>query len=403
MTAGTPQRQARIWFSLGGTLLGLVLLTIPFRIWPLDLSIGDAFYEPGLGWIQGKGKAWLWDVLYQSGTFPALLVVLAAIAVLVLGFRDRTWAKWRKVSTYLVLCLAMGPGLVVNAIFKDHWGRPRPNEVQAFGGVYAFEPVWTIDASSPGKSFPCGHCSMGFFFFGVALLLKKRRTLGMGLAAVFGVLIGMARVAQGGHFMSDVLWAGGFCLLVSLGLYYGMGLDRSLLYEPKLDAMPLPKWASVGGGALGVAILIAVLLATPYSRSENIPMNLSEEHGMEISLLLEGDEHTIVAEAKPGAVILDGGGFGLPGSAVKNQVNRRPGYFQLKQRVSGWFTELRQTSRITVPAGQEAHVKVVVRSGKLTLNLDQVTGKQKWRIETGGEVSVTKSAAVDLQQSALKD
>jgi len=36
----------------------------------------------------------------------------------------------------------------------------------------------------------------------------------------------MARVAQGGHFVSDVLWAWGIVHLTAVSLYYLMGLDR---------------------------------------------------------------------------------------------------------------------------------------------------------------------------------
>jgi membrane-associated PAP2 superfamily phosphatase len=41
----------------------------------------------------------------------------------------------------------------------------------------------------------------------------------------YGLLMGVARMAQGGHFPSDVLWAGGMVYLVGLTLSRLMQLD----------------------------------------------------------------------------------------------------------------------------------------------------------------------------------
>ena len=41
---------------------------------------------------------------------------------------------WRRPALFLVLVAALGPGLLINVVFKDHYGRPRPREVQELGG-----------------------------------------------------------------------------------------------------------------------------------------------------------------------------------------------------------------------------------------------------------------------------
>ena len=41
---------------------------------------------------------------------------------------------------YVALCAAVGPGLVANLGFKDHWGRARPVHVTEFGGTKQFTP-----------------------------------------------------------------------------------------------------------------------------------------------------------------------------------------------------------------------------------------------------------------------
>ncbi len=45
------------------------------------------------------------------------------------------------------------------------------------------------------------------------------------LALCYGAVLGYIRVAQGGHFVSDVLWSGGLVYLVCASLYYLLRLD----------------------------------------------------------------------------------------------------------------------------------------------------------------------------------
>jgi lipid A 4'-phosphatase len=111
------------------------------------------------------------------------------------------------VLVFLLSAVILGPGLLVNMGLKDNWGRPRPRQVMEFGGEKHYEPPL-----SPGlrcddcHSFVSGHASIGFCFFGLALLSRSRKWLW--LPAIAGTAIGVTRIAQGGHFLSDVLFSG---------------------------------------------------------------------------------------------------------------------------------------------------------------------------------------------------
>jgi len=80
---------------------------------------------------------------------------------------------WRVNGAFLILSVVIGPGLIINAVFKDHWDRPRPRDVVEFGGMLQCTPAPLRGES--GESFPCGHCSVGFLFASGWWLWKRRR------------------------------------------------------------------------------------------------------------------------------------------------------------------------------------------------------------------------------------
>jgi len=87
----------------------------------------------------------------------------------VLSQVQEKFKKIRIYAVYVFLAVALGPGLVVNSVFKPYWGRPRPREVTEFSGKYQYRPFYIPEVGAQGKSFPCGHCSMLFHlgYFGL--------------------------------------------------------------------------------------------------------------------------------------------------------------------------------------------------------------------------------------------
>jgi lipid A 4'-phosphatase len=193
----------------------------------LDLDLERRFYLVGAGW--GLTEVNPWRFLYHYGVFPAYLLAGSALALLVAGFFWAGAYPWRKSALFLVLLMALGPGLLVNSVFKDHWGRPRPRQMQSFGGDRQFHQVWERGEGGLGRSFPSGHASAAFYLMAPYFVLRARNRrlarLALLAGACYGVFMGVARMAQGGHFASDVLWAGGMVYLVGLSLYYLLRLD----------------------------------------------------------------------------------------------------------------------------------------------------------------------------------
>jgi membrane-associated PAP2 superfamily phosphatase len=185
----------------------IILVLTPFSA-DLDLKITRSFFTDG----QFHSTPFL-DFLYDYAFLPWMLLTLASFVLFILSYFKPSFTKWRKLALIPLLTIGLGSGLIVHAALKDHWGRPRPKQTIEFGGTQAFRPYYepNFDQPEPSKSFPCGHCSVGFCFFSLGYVGLRMRNkfitiVGFSLAITLGVLWGYTRIVQGGHFFSDVIW-----------------------------------------------------------------------------------------------------------------------------------------------------------------------------------------------------
>jgi lipid A 4'-phosphatase len=121
-----------------------------------------------------------------------------------------------RAALFLVVSLALGPGLLADGILKEHWSRPRPYMVTEFGGDLAFKPWWDPRGDCVTNcSFVSGEAAAATWLVAPALLAPPPwRYVAVGAALVYGAAIGFVRMLTGGHFLSDVIFAGIFTCLV---------------------------------------------------------------------------------------------------------------------------------------------------------------------------------------------
>jgi len=211
-----------------GLLIALAIGTVAglaFGLYPqLDLALVAPFYDPATGWVLG-GRGWLL-VRNTASWIIALIAAPAVIAFLGKLVRPHKPPLMPgRAALLMLLTLALGPGLIANVILKDNWGRPRPIEVTEFGGPLTFLPWWDPRGPCPKNcSFVAGEPSGAFWTLAPAALAPPHwRALAYGAALAFGAAIGLVRAAGGGHFVSDVVFAGVFMFLliwVMHGLLY---------------------------------------------------------------------------------------------------------------------------------------------------------------------------------------
>lgn len=187
----------------------------------IDIWITSLFFNPNNNFYLKETPFILF--LYQSVKVLTIGISIILIILFIITFiKDKSALTFsKKQIIYLLLVLALGPGLVVNVILKKHWGRARPHEIVEFGGSKVFTPAFVLSREK-GKSFVSGHAAIGFYFISVAMLLKRHRKKVFAIAVAYGTLLGVGRVAQGDHFLSDVIFSFFFVYCVARVLYYWM-------------------------------------------------------------------------------------------------------------------------------------------------------------------------------------
>jgi len=213
-----------LWLALLGFLPLIALLTMP----RVDLALSAYFYNAALPqtWYLAETPPWRW--LYLYGEYPALALAGGALLVLLSSLVRLSWAGYRRRCFFLVCAVALGPGLLVNGVLKPTWERARPRHIAQFGGAHPYRPWWQPGTVGSGDSFPSGHAAMGYILVAGAVLVPGRRRwrygLALGSAFGFGTLLGLTRIMQGGHFASDVVWAGALMCGMVLVLQKALGI-----------------------------------------------------------------------------------------------------------------------------------------------------------------------------------
>ncbi len=192
--------------------LSFLVLAVLFVAFPqIDLTVSSWFYDPASGHWAGDNSV-LADSIY--GLFRYLPYFLVPVLLLTVGFsfvpgvmeksRRRAWV-------FLLVTLLAGPGILVHNVFKDTFDRARPKNVEQFDGHKTFTPAFVINRTCEKgcNSFVSGHAAMGFWFMALGWVFSSYRWFTLGL--VLGGILSLTRMVQGGHFLSDTLFAGYLC------------------------------------------------------------------------------------------------------------------------------------------------------------------------------------------------
>lgn len=197
-----------LWVAFLGAVATLTAL------WPgADIAVSRWFYAPGQGfpWAATPVAALLRGFAAETPLYLGTGLLLGLTVAVLRQKHVRPWL-------FLFLALLLGPGVITNLGFKDHWGRARPAQTEIFGGTKHFTPYWQpAHECGTNCSFYSGDAAYGFIFPALAGVLRARRRWFWG-----GTLVGIAmagnRIMMGAHFPSDVTWAA----LMMLGVMFAL-------------------------------------------------------------------------------------------------------------------------------------------------------------------------------------
>lgn len=200
-------------------------LCIIFLLFPeIDLWVAGLFYDPQKGFYL-QDQAFI-TFLYRSITFIVAVFTLVLLVVLSIQAYHRRQIQpffSQKKLIYLFLVLLIGPGLIVNTVLKEHWGRARPMDIQQFNGEKTFSrPFIPVNQCKSNCSFTSGHAAAGFFLLVFGFIFPRKRNLFFFQGIFWGFFSGFLRILQGKHFLSDVIFLGFLVYFTAWLIYHAI-------------------------------------------------------------------------------------------------------------------------------------------------------------------------------------
>jgi membrane-associated PAP2 superfamily phosphatase len=281
------------WFLVIAAVLSIVLT----RLVNQDIEVSRLFFNPDGGYWPLANHPVV-EFLYLAGSVIGVVILLLSLVYILASLVIPRLRSGRGLAIFLLALYLFGPGVLVNAVFKEHWGRPRPTQVQDFGGTEAFVPLGQYNPHGIGKSFPSGHSSVGFALVGLWVWWYKRRPRLAWASLAFGVLsgtaVGFARIVEGAHFLSDVIWSSLICLFTALVLYHWLR-DKRVAPDGELTL----REKSLIGAA--VVVIVASLFVIPVKRDhrEIIPLADGAQDLVIDRLCLALDDTDLILRAAP--------------------------------------------------------------------------------------------------------
>ncbi|MFN8994692.1 MAG: phosphatase PAP2 family protein [Pseudomonadota bacterium] len=237
-----------------GTLFVLCVLTVltalVFTVFPgLDLWASSLFVDDQ-GQFALRSNRDLVGLREVGMLLPRFVlgVFFAGLLVPLVFPSVRPFTDARKIVAVLLTFL-LGPGLVTNVLLKEYWDRPRPVQVTEFGGPWQFKRWYDPTGECLRNcSFVSGEGAAATAVIAAAAAMpspiKAPAVIG---ASIFAIGVSGLRLAFGGHFLSDLIFAALFTLIISWGCFRIMLDERYPWGSPGAIERALRRLARRGG------------------------------------------------------------------------------------------------------------------------------------------------------------
>lgn len=321
-----------------------------------------------------------------------MLIAAASAVVLILGSITGKFAKYRIYAIFLILSLAIGPGLLVNLTLKNYWGRPRPVEVKQFGGMWDYQPVLQKGVGGRGKSFSSGHASAGYYFFVFYFIFRRKKRaaafLALTMAIVYGTLLGILRMSMGGHFLSDVLWSAFIVFFSSLALYHfilRIPQWEDAVFEQQATPSPKNAPAILTYCVITAGIIFTIALTTPVFKDIHHEVDMPYVRPYNITIrCTKCNVNISLADSGVFTVSGTAQGAGMPGNDIEETftLTKQLPLSEYKYELTphGFYSTLTSNLAITVGTNNVSALSVDVEQGNITVQRPEVNTKLPQRI-----------------------
>lgn len=212
-----------------------IVLLIVFENTNIDLIVSEWLYDRNAGDFIFRHH-WLFEKVLHHGmkTF-SFVAVFICLYFCWQGHKGRL--SWLPQRNAWVAASGMILIPIVTTLLKHFTNRHCPWDVIDFGGFAPYQGLLTAppEGMKGGQCFPAGHAAGGFLWLIWAIALRPmgkqvvRLAFSVGLG--LGFLMGVARMAQGAHFISHTLW--------TLWLTWCIGTLLVLIFRPVLESAPI--------------------------------------------------------------------------------------------------------------------------------------------------------------------
>ena len=207
----------------------MIFISLP----DIDLNVSALFFQNNSFYL--KENALVHGIYQHTQTAVVIISVSLILALIYTFFTKKTILNLRaNAFAFLLLAMCFASGLVVNAFIKSYSERARPRAVLQFGGEKNFAPIFSLSGQCQTNcSFVSGHASAGFIFVALAFLPFSLtwKVCYFLIGLVLGALIGLVRIIQGGHFLSDVIFSFYFTYLGVVLVYLAFRFFNPLKAE----------------------------------------------------------------------------------------------------------------------------------------------------------------------------
>jgi len=347
----------------------LIFILVGLTYWGeannFDLRFSAEFFTEENEWFLAETPPWNW--LYEYGVIPGILVSILSFFTWIYSRTNKKLAILRPYFLICALTPIIASALLVNVVLKDHTGRPRPREIKQFSGNWEYLPALQTGIPGRGHSFPCGHCSIAFTLTSGVVFWRHSRKFAissLSLGLVFGILMSIARIVQGGHFITDAMWSLGVVWLTLTALYYFVYQPPRTENKPVMQFTKKQKLNVSAGVILFLsALALFIWMRRPFYKEHNAVFEIKKDVSELVFFVPEKWELETAKfqESENGEFLLLVKGFAPPYTThyLSHSIEKVEKLIKVhfKESVDGYHRNFHHKFKLRLPQKLKGHIK----------------------------------------------